>query len=87
MFGLCKILFQNMIGRFDLKKNDFTKEKFIHYFIYSLEMDPASKELKLNLSSRHSYTTWELKEAFNENRAVPSLEVFINNLQERIKPS
>lgn len=78
-------VFQNMLKRFDLKQNNFNKDKYVHYFIYSLIMDHKDNELKLKLSSKHSYTTSELKQAFSEERTVPSLEDFINNLHERIK--
>lgn len=78
-------VFKNMLKRFELKLNDFTKEKFVHYFIYSLEMDKKDGELKLRLSSKHSYTTNELREAFNEDRSLSSLEEFMKELETKVK--
>lgn len=78
-------VFKNMLNRFELKSNDFTKEKFIHYFIYSLEMNKKNGELKLHLSSKHSYTTIELREAFNEDRSLPSLKEFMKGLETKVR--
>lgn len=77
-------VFQNMLKRFDLKLNVFDKEKYIHYFIYSLVMDQSKKELVLKLTSKHSYTADELREAFNKDKDVPSLETFIRKLEARV---
>jgi hypothetical protein len=80
-------VFQNMLERFEIKENEFSKEKRTHYFIYSLVMDEKIGRHILKLSGVHSYTVAELRVAFDTDRTLPSLEQFMKALEKRVETS
>lgn len=76
-------IFKNMLKRFEINDNEFSKSKKNHFFIYTLE-DKGS-EYKLDLNSKHSFTVEELAKAFSRERTLPDLNKFIEKLEEKVK--
>jgi len=76
-------IFKNMLKRFEINDNEFSKSKSNHFFIYTLE-DKGS-EYKLNLNSKHSFTVEELAKAFSSERTLPDVNKFIEKLEEKVK--
>jgi len=76
-------VFKNMLRRFEINDNEFSKSKKNHFFIYTLK-DNGS-EYTLNLNSKHSFTVNELAKAFSSARTLPDIDSFINGLEKRVK--
>lgn len=76
-------IFKNMLERFEISDNGFSKDKKNHFFIYTLKDE--GEEYKLVLNSKHSFTIEELAKAFSNDRSLPDVDKFIEKLEEKVK--
>ena len=77
-------VFQNMLDRFELNRNHFSKKKRSHFFIYALR-EQKQKSFDLILNSKASFTNSELMKAFSSDRNIPDIDDFIERLEQKVK--
>lgn len=77
-------VFSNMLSRFDIKNNDFSKNKNSHYFIYEMDRKNEADIFHLKLKEVNSFTVLELKRAFDSERELPDVDFFMDLLKKRL---